>query len=300
VEQNQIVPTDLGARAAVIAGDRDAGAAELLARLLPVLDDALGQGPDAVLSVTRLVCRGQPSMAPLWHACAAAISDAESPGRFARVRAELTRAPAALARAGGIALGQLLEGAASPLLLTLSFSSSLASVLREVPDPYRLRVVCGEGRPRFEGRRMAETLAALGADVTVATDSALTSWLETASAVVVGADAIADEFWINKVGTFGLAAAAWRRGVPVYVVASRDKAMPSPMARGWQPPDADPAEVWASPGAEVSVVNRYFEAIPADLATLFLTDAGPVGPEDLQAFVARDTAAIQRLILLLS
>jgi len=301
------VATDVLTEASAIASDHDAGAAELVARLLPLLETAIAHGPDLTRSVAQIVCAGQPAMASLWHACAAAIAALEAPGQFARMRAQLARAPAALQRAASLALHDLLDDA-SPQIVTLSFSSSLAAVLQDVartrsgPEPSRgaLRVVCGEGRPRFEGRRMAAALAAAGLEVTVATDAALTTCLTRASTVMVGADAIADSFWINKTGTHGLVSVANRLGVPVYVVASRDKAMPPALAARWRLPEAAAPEVWPDAPGHIRVLNRYFEPIPAELVTLFLTDAGPVAPEHLPAFVASGAAPLSRLLEMMS
>ncbi len=100
-----------------------------------------------------------------------------------------------------------------------------------------------------------------------------------AAAVIVGADAVASAFWINKVGTHGLAAAAYRQGVPVYVVAGRAKGMPAAVARRWRQSSGPPAEVWPEADSRVRLDNPYFEATPVELATLFLTDAGAVPAE---------------------
>ena len=291
---------DVLARANAIAADRDRGAGELALELLPVLDDALAEGPDVTLAVARAVCRGQPAMAPLWHACAAAVREGEAPGAFARVRAEIARAPAAVARAASLALRDLLQGSDSPRIVTLSFSSSVQQTLGSVSSDRRLRVVCGEGRPRFEGRRLAVSLASPSVDVTLTSDAALASFLPDADAVVVGADAIAETFWINKVGTHALAAAATYSGVPVYVVASRDKAMPADLAAAWRSLPAPANEIWAEADPRIAVLNRYFEPTPIELATLFLTDAGPVSPGDLPAIVRQRAKSISDLFFKLN
>jgi translation initiation factor 2B subunit (eIF-2B alpha/beta/delta family) len=252
---------DLLSRARAIAGDRDAGASELVARLLPLLDEAIRAGRDTTVHLARIVCGGQPAMAPLWHACAAALADADQPGTFARVRAEMERAPRALVRAAADALSDLLRDEASPAILTLSYSGSVAAALREVQKRQALRLICAESRPRLEGRRLAAELAAAGMAVTVVIDAALTTYLSGASAIVVGADAVLPEHWINKSGSFGLCAAASFTGTPVYVVASRDKFVPRSIApRLVTPPGAD------------------FERTPIELATLLLTDVGPIPP----------------------
>jgi len=283
-------------RAEAIANDRDRGAAELLAQTLPLLAEALDEGRAAAIDVARVVCKGQPAMAPLWNACAAAVADFLTPGRFARVRAEMERAPAALVRAAGVALADALRDQPAPLLLTLSYSSSVAQVLASLVRTTPFAVVCGEGRPRFEGRRLATELAAAGARVTLTTDAALTAYLPSAAAVVAGADAVARDHWINKVGTRGLAAAAALAGVPTYAISTRSKALAQPLATRAELPQADGAEVWtgAPPGLEVA--NPYFERIPVELATLFLCDSGPIAPGDIAAISERFAADISHLI----
>jgi translation initiation factor 2B subunit (eIF-2B alpha/beta/delta family) len=282
-------------RAEEIAEDRDRGAAELLALTLPLLADALAGGRAAPLEVARVICRGQPAMAPLWNACAAAVADASQPGRFARRRAEMERAPAALVRAAGAALRDALSSDESPHLLTLSYSSSLVRVLGALAADRRFRVTCGESRPRYEGRRMATDLAAHGIDVTLVTDAALASALASASAVVVGADAFAPVSWTNKVGTRALAAAASLAGVPTFVICARDKARP-PAPGAAEHNDGPPAEIWEDPPPGIRVANPYFETIPAELATLFLMEIGRVGPDELDRVCTRYAADLSNLV----
>jgi translation initiation factor 2B subunit (eIF-2B alpha/beta/delta family) len=262
--------------------------------LLPILAAAVDEGPAATLDVARLVCRGQPAMASLWRACAAAVVDHQQPGRFARARQEMERSRSALAKAGGRALTDLLDGVESPRLMTLSFSSSVVDVLASVRRP--LRAVCGEGRPRFEGRRMAVALADCGVAVTLVTDAALTACLDDAAAVIVGADAVAATFWINKVGTHGLAAVAHRAGVPLFVVAGREKGMPGAIEGFWRPHAGAADEVWPEADPRVVLANPYFESVPVDLVTLFLTDAGLVPPEAAPTLAQRDADALTALL----
>jgi ribose 1,5-bisphosphate isomerase len=272
----------------------------LLRQLLSILDDAVRAGGSLPLDVARIVLAGQPAMAPLWHACAAAVAEAASPGTFARTRAEMERAPRALVRAASLALRELLTDDRTPRLLTLSYSSSVAHVLGEVARSTELRVVCAESRPRFEGRQLATELAQTGITVTVVVDAALTTCLSESSAVVMGADAILDDRWINKVGSFGLAAAAALRGVPVYVISARNKCAPRILALHLTPPLHDADEVWPEHPAQIVTLNPYFEPVPSDLATLFLSDAGPIAPADLPHVVDHRSNELSLLLNRLS
>jgi hypothetical protein len=299
VQENKNV-SDVLARAESIAADRDSGASELVARLLPVLDAAVAQGPPTVAAVARRVCEGQRAMAPLWHACAAALAEASRPGAFQRFRQARERAPAALVRVASTVLLEEWSDIALPLVLTLSFSGSVLDVLGTIRRQRPIRVVCGEGRPRFEGRRLAAHLSDAGADVTLTTDASVARYLPDAAAVVVGADSVAATFWINKVGTTSLAAAALFRGVPVFVVAASDKSLPSPIASTWRSRIAAASEVWDAPAPGIRIENHYFEAVPAELATSFLTEFGRLTAADLPNFSERGAAEIDRLLACLA
>ena len=268
------------ARAELIASNRTAGASELLSDLLPLLDEALAAGRETTLAVARVVCMGQPAMAPLWNACALAARDLVTPGTFARGRAEFERAPRALVRAASAALCDALAGGGARQLLTLSYSSAVSHTLQAVGVEGDLEVVCAESLPAGEGVRLRAELQAAGVRTQLVLDAELTTYLPSADAVIVGADAIAAREWTNKAGTFGLAAAAWFCGVPVYVVASRDKAQPDALA-GRVP------------------LPRTFERIPVSLATLFLTDAGAVPPDDVPSLSERFAAAGAELVHLI-
>jgi translation initiation factor 2B subunit (eIF-2B alpha/beta/delta family) len=92
--------------------------------------------------------------------------------------------------------------------------------------------------------------------------------------VLVGADAIAAEWFINKVGTGALCAAALLAGVPAYVVAGREKCVAPPIA-GVLALRADaPSTLWPDPPPGVRVVNPLFERVPLERVAGVITDAG--------------------------
>lgn len=266
--------------ARAIAADRERGASALVAELLPVLDEAVAAGQSAVVEVARVVCRGQPAMASLWNLCAAALAECSDPGRYARRRAEVGRARLALVRAATLALRDALQGSTAARILTVSHSGSVARTLVAAASERRVTVICTESLPGGEGRALAATLREAGLAVECVVDALATTFLSSVDAVVVGADTLAAHSWTNKAGTFGVAAAAWFAAVPVYVVASRDKAAPPALAARLQTPSA-------------------FERTPAELATLFLTDIGPVAPDHLAQFVGHAAADPSHLLTIL-
>jgi translation initiation factor 2B subunit (eIF-2B alpha/beta/delta family) len=258
-----------------LKADVQSGASELLPRAMEILRHAVLAG-DAIDAVAREVCLAQPSMAPMWNAALAALAQGRQPESAALDRFEQRRVRA------GDAMTRVAVEALRPAdrrrlhVVTVSYSGSVLACLRGLGRD--VRVSCAEGRPALEGRRLAAALARDGVAVDFFTDAALAGALHGADGdervVLVGADAVAPDWVVNKVGTGMLAAAASRAGVPVYVAATRDKFVDARVARLLSVIDHDPGEVWDAAPAGVAPRNPYFERMGLDLVDGVLTDAG--------------------------
>ena len=269
------VPVEFAQRIQRVADDRDSGASELLDEVIAVLRDALQAGV-TIAPVARAVCRAQPSMAPVWNAALAAVASASSPERFEHFAQRVARSPAALTRFAVECLAA--DSLGAPLhIVTISFSRSVALVLESLARVRTLHVACSESRPALEGRRLAARLAAAGTPVTCFADAALAHALAGADAVVVGADAVCPEWFLNKSGTHMLAAVAGQQGVPFYVMATRDKFVSHEVAARLVVKEGGPAEIWEAPPSGVTVRNPYFEPTPLDLVTSVISDIGILG-----------------------
>jgi translation initiation factor 2B subunit (eIF-2B alpha/beta/delta family) len=268
-------------RIAALAADRVSGASAVLARAIDILREALAGDAD-LTDTARALVRAQPSMAPVWNAALAALAARDDPGRFEAFAERIARAPGLLtgcaldlfgdrARANGVERRDALH------IVTLSHSGSVLAVLEALHNARSVQVSCGEGRPALEGRALAERLAASGITVTCTTDAALGEALTSADAVLVGADAVTAGWFLNKVGTRMLAAAAAAEGVPLYVVASRDKFASAAVAARLSVREGAPTEVWHDPPPGVAVRNLYFERTPLDAVTGVISDVGLLG-----------------------
>ena len=268
-------------RIAALAADRVSGASAILARAIDILREALAGDAD-LTDTARALVRAQPSMAPVWNAALAALAARDDPGRFEAFAESIARAPGLLtgftldlfgdrARANGVEPRDVLH------IVTLSYSGSVAAALQEIHRTRPLQVSCSEGRPALEGRALAARLAASGIAVTCTADAALGEALTSADAVLVGADAVTAGWFLNKVGTRMLAAAAAAGGVPVYVVASRDKFASAAVAARLSVREGAPTEVWRDPPPGVGVRNLYFERTPLDTVTGVISDVGLLG-----------------------
>jgi translation initiation factor 2B subunit (eIF-2B alpha/beta/delta family) len=269
------MPNDFEARVALLASDRESGASEILDEAMALLRDAIAAGVP-LLPVAKGICRAQPSMASMWNVAVAVLASDRPLERLDLFAQRVARAPEALVR---VASDYFLVDASGPLrLVSISFSRTVLTIIERIAESRPLRVSCSESRPALEGRRFAARLTAAGIPVTFFADAAIGQALGAADAVLVGADAVAPEWFLNKVGTRMLAAAAQQQGVPVHVIATRDKFVSHAVGARLAMREGAAAEVWETPPAGVTVRNPYFESIPLELVATLITEMGVLGP----------------------
>ena len=161
---------------------------------------------------------------------------------IAHCDAILARADLALEETVRHACRRLSSYPADSVFLTHSASSTIRAVV--VRLPFELMVTASE--PGGEGRRLAADLG-----VACVEDKHAAAAVRHVAGVVVGADAIGTETFVNKVGTRLLATVARSAGTPFFVVAESYKRISQ-----------------ACP----LIDEAGFEAIPNDLVTAFLSD----------------------------
>jgi translation initiation factor 2B subunit (eIF-2B alpha/beta/delta family) len=263
------------ARVRAIADDRESGATRLLHAAIAVLREAR-ERPAELPGVAAALCRAQPTMASLWNAALEALASRADPDRFERFTRRVERAPQALARFARACFDA--DSPTGPLrVVTISSSGSVRVALEALRERRPLHVACSESRPALEGRVLAASLAASGIAVTCFSDAAIAAALADADAVLVGADAVTPTTVLNKCGTRMLAAAAALTGVPVYVVATRDKFVPLAVAARLVVREGEPSELWERPPDGVTLRNPYFETVPLDLISAVISDLGVLG-----------------------
>jgi translation initiation factor 2B subunit (eIF-2B alpha/beta/delta family) len=273
-----------------VAEDTDHGSAYLSVRALEVLRDGAalaaeaGDGRSVLADLARELLAARPSMTALTVRINRVMS--ESGRTAAGVEAAATegiRAALAADRAAADRAADLLEEEA---VLTLSRSGTVARALGSTEE-----VVVAESRPAREGVRTAERLAD-GPDapaVTLVTDAAVAAVLArgTVDAVVVGADTVLrDGRVVNKTGTRGVALAADREGVPLFVATAADKIGP-----GTEPitEEGPPEAVYDGP-APVTVENPTFDVTPADAVTGVVTEDGVLDTDEVGGVADRHAA----------
>jgi methylthioribose-1-phosphate isomerase len=156
-------------------------------------------------------------------------------------------------------------------------------VVRSLHAAGRVRyVVADETRPLLQGARITATeLAALGIEHRVVVDGAGPAIIARGlvDAVVVGADRIAGNGDVaNKIGTYPLALAAARAGIPFVVAAPESTVDPAtPDGAAIEIEERNPDEVLGFGGARSAPAasaawNPAFDVTPADLVTAVVTE----------------------------
>lgn len=265
------------------------GAAELADRAAAILLAFLRRTPASAVNaaeqfarLAEALGRAQPAMAPvlkLAHLAATAAREKrlrELRGVLTGFRRDLRSAQQRIARRFAAQLPR------RAVVLTYSYSSTVLAALRTA-RPKLARVICSEGRPMLEGRRLARELAAAGIRVTLVVDAALPARVREADAVIVGADAVFLDpagsgagAYVNKIGTGVLQAAARAARKPFYVLADTSKILPRQAAQDYGIEEKPAAELWAGAPRGVRVENRYFERVPFARGVVLLTERGPL------------------------
>ncbi|MCF6422667.1 S-methyl-5-thioribose-1-phosphate isomerase [Amycolatopsis tucumanensis] len=149
-------------------------------------------------------------------------------------------------------------------------------------------VLADETRPLLQGARLtAWELTEAGVPHRVLPDSAAAAAMARGmvDCVVVGADRIAANGDVaNKIGTYGLAIAAARHGLPFVVVAPSSTVDPElESGESIVIEERAPEEITTISGIPVAppgtnVFNPAFDVTPAELITAVVTEKGPMAP----------------------
>lgn len=181
-------------------------------------------------------------------------------------------------------------------VLTYSRSSTVLAALEthlasendnipEARDEPRMRIVTSEARPGGEGLRLARGLAKQPAEVHLTYDMHLPALVPEADLLLVGADAITQDTFVNKTGTRLLLEQARQAGTPILLLAASDKLWPPQLGVSSIQPQAD---LGVDVPDSVEVIAPLFERVPLALVDEIMTEAGPRSPEAM----ARQAEAI--------
>jgi len=238
-------------------------------------------GSDAEQAAVALA-QAQPAIAPLFRLANNVLLASGRSQAVAACRefaARVNQSDATIAR---IAQSVVPE---SGVVLTHSFSRTiLTTMLAAHRIGKRCHVVATESRPVSEGLALARTLADAGIETLLIVDAAAGRWSSNTDIVLVGADTVAGDGVVNKIGTTLIALAASSAGKPVYSLCSTDKFAPT----GFRHRDAarPSHEVVRDLPARLKVWNYYFDTTPLDLFAGIITEEGILHPKEIRKRVA--------------
>ncbi len=163
--------------------------------------------------------------------------------------------------------------------LTHCHSSTVVSVFTNAwQKGLKFQVIATETRPRFQGRITVNELLDNGIEnITMIVDDAAISILlggkKKIDAVFIGADLLAGDGFINKVGSLGIAYAANKMGIPLYTLSILLKY--NPILDLAKLLDERPGqEIWPDAPPSLSFYAPAFDFIPYSTGVKIVSESG--------------------------
>ena len=150
-------------------------------------------------------------------------------------------------------------------IMTISNSTLVKKILDTAHNQRRkFEVYCCKSHPPDEGVNLAETLDKSGIKTTLISDSQMGVFMQGMNLVLIGADRIYDNGFVNKAGTLALCLTAKYFNIPVYLAADTSKILLE-SERIIKLVSHNKVEVYGGNRKKLSVENVYYEKIPIEL-----------------------------------
>ena len=150
-------------------------------------------------------------------------------------------------------------------IMTISNSTLVKKILDTAHNQRRkFEVYCCKSHPPDEGVNLAETLDKSGIKTTLISDSQMGVFMQGMNLVLIGADRIYDNGFVNKAGTLALCLIAKYFNIPVYLAADTSKILLE-SERIIKLVSHNKVEVYGGNRKKLSVENVYYEKIPIEL-----------------------------------
>ncbi|MCB2221117.1 MAG: hypothetical protein KQI35_12035 [Bacteroidetes bacterium] len=171
------------------------------------------------------------------------------------------------------------------LILLHSNSSTIHQYLAEIHERgLHTKIIQTLSGPGNEGRIQAKAALEKGFEVTLIHESAVGKFISEIDWVVFGADVITEKMFINKTGTFEIAALFNHQNKPVYVIGDSRKlidtsTLPDPIAKHLlDESPKSPEEIWSEAPRDIKIKNYWFEATPHELVSGLSTESEWISP----------------------
>jgi ribose 1,5-bisphosphate isomerase len=180
-------------------------------------------------------------------------------------------------------------------ILTHCHSSTAVRLIKGIAEnDDDFTAVCTETRPKMQGHITAKKLLGASIDTTLIADSAAESFVigrgsKPVSAVFIGCDAITMQgYCINKIGSWGIAMAAYQSGKPLYVVTPLLKIDHDTVYHEIEIEIREDKELWKDAPKGLEMYNPAFEVVDEGLITGYITEFGIIKPSKISKFVRRE------------
>lgn len=238
-----------------LANNRELGSSALLAEYINLIQSA---GKEQIEQSVSLMQQSFPVMA-VWHFTEAFFKKFTITSDSV---AELTR----MVRHGK---RDVIQNSLKPLtqfkrFLTYSRSSIVEATLIKLNQQVE-RVICAESLPAKEGLELANRLRGARISVHTVPDIELVNHVRDVDAIVLGADWLRRDDFVNKFGTKLLVEQALTSGIPVYVLAERFK-----MVDHMLPNERAFFQEWTQAGKQTLI--PIFEVVPKRDVVQYITD----------------------------
>ena len=176
-------------------------------------------------------------------------------------------------------------------ILTYSCSSTVESIIRETyKEKKNIKVILSESRPVKEGLGFAERLSEAGIKVTYVVDIVLPSMVEKSGIILLGTDWVAEDFFVNKIGTRQIVEEAYIFKTPVYLFCTTEKILSGKyIYRSGDNHDPDEVDEKLAKNENIEIYNPYFERIDYKWLNGIVTEKGLTGIEDIQSICSNVT-----------
>jgi len=158
-------------------------------------------------------------------------------------------------------------------ILTFSSSTIVMHIFKNADNFKRkFEIFCLKSDPPQEGVQLAELMSKRGIKTTIVADSQAGVVMDDMNIVLLGADRLYENGFVNKAGTLAVCLLAKQFNIPVYLAVETIKILKE-SERSIKQVERHPAEVYSG-DKNIDVYNGYYEKIPLDLVNKVICEEG--------------------------
>lgn len=159
-------------------------------------------------------------------------------------------------------------------LMTISHSANVREIILNAhKKKKRFEIYCLKSHPPDEGVQLAEILSKENIQTTLIADSEMGVFMPELNGVIVGADRLYKDGFVNKAGTLPLVLTARYFKVPVYLAVETWKIL-SEKEKALKFVERSTDEVYKNRNSELNVQNIYYERVPLEMISKVICEEG--------------------------